>query len=124
MANGLIGGNNWHTDMRNRWQKAGDVTDVPRLSNNRDANVNSASSRFLTKANYLSLNNIRLGYNLPASSLKRAGIEGASFFISGDNLWLSSARLGFNPSTSETGGSDTYRYSPLSTLTVGFKIKF
>jgi TonB-linked SusC/RagA family outer membrane protein len=124
MANGLIGGNNWHIDMRNRWQKAGDKTDIPRLSNNRDANVNSASSRFLTKANYLALNNIRLGYNLPSSSLKRAGIEGASFFVSGDNLWLSSSRIGFNPSTSETGGSDTYRYSPLSTLTVGFKIKF
>ena len=110
--------------MRNRWQKAGDKTDIPRLSNNRDANVNSASSRFLTKANYLALNNIRLGYNLPSSTVKRAGIEGASFFVSADNLWLSSSRIGFNPSTSETGGSDTYRYSPLSTLTVGFKIKF
>lgn len=124
MNNGLIGGNNWHVDIRNRWQKAGDITNVPRLSNNADVNVNSASSRFLTKADYLALNNIRLGYNFPSSLTQRIGIQAASFFVSGDNLWFRSARIGFNPSTSETGGSDTYRYSPLSTLTVGFKIKF
>ncbi|RZK45870.1 MAG: SusC/RagA family TonB-linked outer membrane protein, partial [Pedobacter sp.] len=42
MSNTAIGGNNWHTDIRNRWQKAGDITDVPRLSNNYDANVAAA----------------------------------------------------------------------------------
>jgi hypothetical protein len=125
MNNGLIGGNNWHVDIRNRWQKAGDITDVPRLSNNFDANVNSVSSRFITKANYLALNNVRLGYNLPSGWLERTGvIESASLFVSGDNLWLHSARKGFNPSTAEAGASDTYRYSPLSTVTVGVKARF
>lgn len=125
MNNGLIGGNNWHTDIRNRWQKPGDVTDVPRLSNNFDANVASLSTRFIEKANYLSLNNVRLGYNVPASMLTDLSfIQAASFFVSGDNLWLKSARNGFNPSTAETGGSDMYRYSPLSTITVGFKARF
>lgn len=125
MSSGAIGGNNWHTDIRKRWQKAGDITDVPRLSNNQDANVNAASTRFLTKANYLALNNIRLGYTLPANLTQRLGvIDAASLFVSGDNLWLYSARRGFNPSTAETGGSDMYRYSPLSTITFGCKIKF
>ncbi|RYZ62084.1 MAG: SusC/RagA family TonB-linked outer membrane protein, partial [Chitinophagaceae bacterium] len=125
MANGLIGGNNWHTDIRNRWQKAGDVTDVPRLSNNQDANVASASTRFLTKANYFALNNVRLGYTLPSGWLQKTGvIESATFFVSGDNLWLHSERKGLNPSTAETGSSDTYRYSPLSTITFGVRAKF
>ncbi|RYY71581.1 MAG: SusC/RagA family TonB-linked outer membrane protein [Chitinophagaceae bacterium] len=126
MGNGQIGGNNWHTDIRNRWQKAGDITDVPRLSNNQDANVNSASTRFLKKADYLALNNVRLAYNIPESLLSRAGgfVQQASLFVSGDNLWLHSARNGFNPSTAETGSSDTYRYSPLSTITVGVKARF
>ncbi|RYD54285.1 MAG: SusC/RagA family TonB-linked outer membrane protein [Sphingobacteriales bacterium] len=125
MANGLIGGNNWHTDIRNRWQKAGDVTDVPRLSNNQDANVASASTRFLTKANYFALNNVRLGYTLPSSWLQKTGvIESATFFVSGDNLWLHSERKGLNPSTAETGSSDTYRYSPLSTITFGVRARF
>lgn len=125
MGNGLIGGNNWSTDIRNRWQKPGDITDVPRISDNADANVTSTSSRFLTKADYLSLNNIRLGYNLPSSVLEKLhGIQQMSFWISGDNLWLHSARNGFNPSTNEAGATDTYRYSPLSTITAGLRLRF
>ncbi|MEO6582923.1 MAG: SusC/RagA family TonB-linked outer membrane protein [Ferruginibacter sp.] len=125
MGNGLIGGNNYHTDIRYRWQRPGDITTVPRLSNNFDANVNSTSTRFIEKANYLSLNNVRLSYNLPARMLNEVSfIQSASFFVSGDNLWLKSARNGFNPSTAETGNSDIYRYSPLSTITVGFKTRF
>ncbi|MBS1639450.1 MAG: SusC/RagA family TonB-linked outer membrane protein [Bacteroidetes bacterium] len=127
MQNQIIGSNNWSTDIRRRWQKPGDITDVPRLSNNAttDQNVTSASSRFLTSANYLTLNNIRIGYSLPQSLLKRTGLfEEVSFFVAGDNLWLSSARKGFNPATAENGESDTYRYSPLSTITFGTKIKF
>jgi hypothetical protein len=125
MGNGLIGGNNWSTDIRNRWQKPGDITDVPRLSNNADANVNSASSRFVTKADYLALNNVRLGFTFPSTLLQRTGvINEATFFVSGDNLWLHSARNGFNPSTAESGASDMYRYSPLSTITVGLNLKF
>ncbi len=62
MGNGQVGGNNWHTDIFQRWQNPGDITDVPRLSSNRsgDTNYNSRSSRFLTKADYLVLNNVRL----------------------------------------------------------------
>jgi hypothetical protein len=125
MGNGLIGGNNWHTDIRNRWQEAGDITDVPRLSNNRDANVNSGSSRFITKANMLALNNVRIGYTLPGSLVQRTGfIDQASLFVAGDNLWVHTAREGFNPSTAESGASDMYRYSPLSTITVGIRARF
>lgn len=124
MGNGLIGGNNWHLDILNRWQKAGDKTSVPRISNNADANVSSTSSRFLTKSDFLALNNVRIGYNIPSTIANRIGIQSASLFVSGDNLGIRSARIGFNPSTSESGGSDTYTYSPLSTITVGFKVKF
>jgi hypothetical protein len=123
MANGLIGGNNWSTDILRRWQKAGDVTDVPRLSNNADPNVSSASSRFVTKANYISLNNIRLGYNIPVRYLSDLGVAGVSLWVSGDNLWLNATRNGFNPSTAESGASSTYRYSPLSTVTAGLRVK-
>lgn len=125
MHNGAIGSNNWSVDIRNRWQKKGDITDVPRISANQDANVNSTSTRFLTKADYLTLNNVRLSYNLPASLLQRTNfVDQATFFVSGDNLWLHSERKGFNPSTAESGASDTYRYSPLSTITAGLKVKF
>jgi hypothetical protein len=124
MNNDLIGGNNWHTDIRNRWQSDGDVTNVPRLSNNRDANVSSTSTRFLTKADYLMLNNVRLAYTIPASLIDNIGMTNASVWVSGDNLWLKSERAGFNPATHEAGTSDMYRYSPLSTFSAGLRLAF
>lgn len=126
MANGQIGTNNWHTDILNRWQNPGDITDVPRMSSNYAADVNfaSRSSRFLVKSDYIALNNIRVGYNLSQDFVKSIGITGFNLFVSGDNLWIASKRKGFNPSVSETGGSNTYAYAPLSTITFGAKINF
>jgi len=126
MNNSQIGNNNWHRDILTRWQNPGDVTDVPRLSSNfaADVNTNARSSRFLVKADYLTLNNIRLGYSLPQNYVKAVGLTGFNLFVSGDNLWLASKRKGLNPSTSETGGSSTYTYAPLSTVTIGAKINF
>ncbi|NML20397.1 SusC/RagA family TonB-linked outer membrane protein [Pseudoflavitalea sp. G-6-1-2] len=124
MADGIVGENNWHEDMMKRWQKPNDITDVPRLTNGNNLNVVSTSTRFLTKANYLALNNIRLGYTFPASLISKLMLTDASVWISGDNLWLKTKRAGLNPATAENGGSDTYRYAPLSTLTVGLRVKF
>lgn len=124
MGNDLIGGNNWHKDILNRWQAAGDVTDVPRLSDELDQNVNSTSTRFLTKSDYLILNNVRLGYNIHAALANKMGMKSASVWVSGDNLLLRSKRAGFNPATDEAGTSDMYRYSPLSTLSAGVRVSF
>ncbi|MGV0922266.1 SusC/RagA family TonB-linked outer membrane protein [Empedobacter tilapiae] len=126
MRNGKVGGNNWHEDMYNRWQKPGDVTDVPRLSNNRagDNQYNSMSTRFLTKTDYLSINNVRLGYDFPQQLLNRTGLSALNVFVSGDNLWLFSERKGFNPMVTETGNNSTYSYAPLSTFTLGLRVSF
>lgn len=126
MANGQVGGNNWSTDIFNRWQKPGDITDVPRLTSNRagDTNYTSVSTRFLTKKNYFLLNNVTLGYSVPREILEGLKLNALQLTLSGDNLWIASKRRGFNPSTSETGGSSMYTYSPLSTFTFGVKVNF
>lgn len=122
----LIGSDNWHTDIRNRWQQPGDVTNVPRMTNNlaADVNNNATSTRFLTKADYLSLNNVRLGYTLPDQFIKGIGISKLNIYVAGDNLMFLSARDGFNPSTAESGASNIYRYNPLSTFSLGAKVEF
>jgi hypothetical protein len=124
MDNGTVGSNNWSTDILERWQKPGDITNVPRLSNNYDTNVISSSTRFLTRSDYLNLNNLKIGYTVPTDVTERIGISSLNVFVSGDNLILLSARDGFNPSTDEAGTTSTYRYSPLSTYTVGLRVKF
>jgi TonB-linked SusC/RagA family outer membrane protein len=124
MHNDVVGGNNWHTDIFDRWQNPGDITNVPRLSSNYDTNVRSASTRFLTKSDFLSLNNVRIGYTVPATMVQKLKMSSLNIFVSGDNLFLLSARDGFNPSTHEAGTSDMYRYSPLSTYTLGLRVQF
>ncbi|MFA5972842.1 MAG: SusC/RagA family TonB-linked outer membrane protein [Lentimicrobiaceae bacterium] len=124
MGNGQIGGNNWSTDILDRWQKPGDITNVPRLTNGLEQTVNSGSTRFITSSNFLAFNNIRIGYTFPGKLVKRFGMSNLNIFVAGDNLMLLSARDGFNPSTNEIGASDMYRYSPLTTYTAGLRVKF
>ncbi|PID68825.1 MAG: SusC/RagA family TonB-linked outer membrane protein [Flavobacteriia bacterium] len=123
MSNNKIGGNNWSTDIRDRWQQEGDVTDVPRLSSGEDTNYNSTSTRFLTKSDYLSFNNFRIGYTLD-KEVEKTGLSSVNIWLSGDNLYLLSARKGFNPTQSETGSSSTYTYSPLTNFSLGVRVNF
>ncbi len=118
------GANNFHTDIRSRWQQAGDITDVPRISDNFDTNVGSSSTRWLIKSDYLALNNVQLGYTLPSNFLKNTGIDNVNFWVSGDNLFVTTKRKGFNPQTSETGNTGRRLYAPLSTITLGARVKF
>lgn len=126
MRSNTAGSNNWHKDMLNRWQNPGDITDVPRLADayGTDSQFTSLSTRFLTKSNYLALNNVRVAYTLPTRYSESFGMSNLTFSVSGDNLWVSTKRKGFNPTTSETGASSTYTYSPLSTITFGVKTTF
>ena len=126
MGNEKIGSNNWHKDIENHWKQAGDATDVPRLTSNygNDGQANNTSSRFLTKTDYLALNNVTLAYSLDKKVCQTIGFEGLTFTLAGDNLWLATARKGFNPTTSESGNSSRYTYSPLSTFTLGVKATF
>lgn len=124
MHSGNAGSNNWHKDIEDRWQQPGDVTNVPRLSDNVDRNVSSSSTRFLTKADYLSINNIRLGYTLSKTYSDQLRLSSLGFYVSADNLWLFSKRDGFNPSASEFGSSSMYAYAPLTTITAGVNLKF
>lgn len=115
---------NWHKDMANRWQKPGDITDVPRLSNGEDLYANAASTRFLTSRSYLNLSNVRLSYNLPKSFMHLIRISSAQIYANGDNLFLLSARKGFFPMASMSGTSDFEAYLPVSSVSFGLKLNF
>ncbi|MCI2229780.1 SusC/RagA family TonB-linked outer membrane protein [Polaribacter sp. MSW13] len=123
LGNDNPGGNNYHIDIRNRWQNPGDITNIPRVYDNENINVNSTSTRFLVKSDYLALNNVKIGYTIPTKYLNNTGISNVNLWLAGDNLFLLSARKGFNPSASIVGSSTRYRYNPLSTFTFGVRIK-
>ncbi len=123
LDNSQAGSNNYHIDIRDRWQNPGDITNVPRLYSNQNVNINRLSTRFLTKSDYLALNNVRVGYTLPSKFLNNTGLSSLNIWLAGDNLFLFSARKGFNPAASLIGSSARYRYNPLSTFTLGVRIK-
>jgi TonB-linked SusC/RagA family outer membrane protein len=117
-------GNNYATDIFDRWQRPGDITNVPRLADGFDQTATSASTRFLTSTDYLALNNALIGYTVSESILGNSGLDYVNIFVSGDNLFVKTAREGFLPNTSETGNSGRRLYAPLTTITAGVRVKF
>ncbi len=124
MGNHTPGQMNWHKDIEARWQKPGDVTDVPRLTAGYDTYANSTSTRFLTSRSFLNLASARIGYTLPKTWLSKANIKGMSVYVTGDNLFMLSARKGFVAMSSVSGASDRSQYLPVTTIMGGLKIEF
>jgi len=125
MSDGVVGSNNWHKDMRNAWTEDNRYTNVPRLTNgDRDSYTNVASTRFLTKNNFFSLNNIRLGYKFPKKLIEKIKLSRLELYVQADNLAIATARKGYNPTVSGDGSSSSYQYTPLSTIIGGLKVQF
>lgn len=124
MGNDRIGNYNWHVDMRNAWTESNTNTNIPRLNNGGDSYTNAMSTRFLTSNSFLSLNNIRLGYTFPKKLLDKVKIKRLEIYVQGDNLAILTARKGYNPTVSATGSSNSYQYTPLSTVVGGIKVLF
>ncbi len=124
MDNQKVGNYNWHVDMRNMWTETNTDTNIPRLNNGVDPYTNAPSTRFLTSNSFLSLNNVRLGYNFSKKLIEKIKLNRLELYVQGDNLAVLSARKGYNPMVSYTGASNSYQYTPLSTVIGGIKIQF
>lgn len=59
-----------------------------------DQYTNRLTDRFLTSSDYLSLQNITLGYTLPKSLTRKMQIDGVRVFFVADNVALLTARKG------------------------------
>ena len=110
----------WNKHAMRRWQKPGDVTDVPRSTISESV---AASDRFLIDASYFAIKNITLAYALPMNWIGKLGMTGARIFGSVDNLALWTHLDGMDPQYNFSGGTD-YDYSPNRTWTVGIELNF
>ena len=131
MHSGDNAGLNWHTDILNAWTPENTVTDVPRICSSDDT-YQTYSTRFMISSNYLSLNNITLGYTLPKRWTEKIKIEKLRIYAVGDNLALFSARKGFDPRTMigagvgslGTAGTGSHTYTALRTISGGISLTF
>lgn len=115
-------GVNYHVDILNRWTPQNTKTDVPRI-NAADTYTNSASDRFYTSSNYLSLNNITIGYTLPSSLTRKIGIGSVRVYAAAENVALWSKRRGLDPRQS-FATSDNSTYSPIRSISGGLRVQF
>ena len=115
-------GRNWHTDIRNAWTPENTNTDIPRLSAS-DRYASSTSTRFLTSSDYLSINNITVGYTFPSNWISKLGLTKLRVYFSGDNLGLLTARKGLDPRQSFTSAS-TATYTAMRTVSGGISLSF
>jgi TonB-linked SusC/RagA family outer membrane protein len=118
--NTMYNGDTWHKNQLRRWQKPGDVTDVPRVMQNPAYATNDHS---LIDASYFSIKNITLGYTLPQKLLKKTDIGSLRVFGTLDNFKLFSHLDGMDPQFNFTGSTD-YVYSPSKTISIGLDIHF
>ena len=99
-----------HQDLASRWQKPGDITDVPLfLTSNND--FNAQSTRFLFKNDYIRLKALNLGYNLPQSLIERAKFSKLRLFLQADNLWTYQSHKGIDPEQDFGGGTNSRSYN-------------
>ena len=83
----------------------------------------SYSDRFITSSDYLSLNNITLGYTIPDRLTKKMGLSALRVYFAAENVALISARKGLDPRQSFIS-SNNATYSPIRTLTGGVRVSF
>lgn len=72
-------------DQMNRWQKPGDITNVPQARFG-VTNGNRMSSRYIYDGSYLRFKELTLGYTLPKDLTRKASLEKVRIYFSGVNL--------------------------------------
>ncbi len=123
-------GTAWHKDALKAWTPDNPDSKIPRLDG--DTSVGqTAVSNYLISSDYLSINNITIGYTLPENVVSMLGIAGARVFVSGDNLAVFAARKGVDPrfsmglgSLTSGSGLNSGAYSAMRTVAAGISLTF
>ena len=123
-------GTAWHKDALLAWSPENPDSDIPRLDG--DTSVGqTAVDNYLISSNYLSINNITLGYTFPAYVTDSLMIDALRIYVTGDNLAVFSARKGVDPrysmglgSFTSGSGLNSGSYSAMRTITAGVTLTF
>ena len=123
-------GTAWHSDALKAWTPDNPSSNIPRLDG--DTSVGqTAVDNYLISSDYLSVNNVTIGYSLPATLLSKAKISGVRIYVAADNLAVVSARKGVDPrysmglgSLTSGSGLNSGSYSAMRTVAGGITLTF
>jgi TonB-linked SusC/RagA family outer membrane protein len=114
------------TQLLDRWQQPGDITDVPKVVwNSTGDNASATSSRFLYDGDYVRLKDLVLGYKVPQKYLKLTGLDGLTLTLRGTNLftWVKDDRLKYDPETRADGYTQLIT-PPVKSVVFGLNLNF
>lgn len=108
-------------DVLKRWQKPGDITDIPVINN---SDYSSTSTAFLRNGNYLRLRNVTIGYDLASiKSIKKVGFSSLKVYATGDNLCTIFGTKGLDPELG-INGTTSNNTSALRVISFGINLEF
>lgn len=124
-GSGTYLGKTWHKDIAKAWSPTNTNTDVPRMANEGLASqyANSTSDRFLISSNYLSLNNVTIGYTFPKSWTSKLGLSELRIYGAAENVALWSKRKGLDPRQGFVSSTNA-TYSPIRSISGGLRVSF
>ena len=123
-------GTAWHKDALKAWTPENPNTNVPRLDGDKSVGQTAVDNYFIS-SDYLSVNNVTLGYTFPKKWMNKIKVAGLRVYVAGDNLAVASARQGVDPRFSVglggmTSGSglNSGGYAAMRTITGGITLTF
>lgn len=111
------------TDVLNRWQNPGDITDIPRMDVTQTTNFNATSDRWLVDGSFLNLKRINFAYGLPNNLLEKLGVSTAQIYTSAENVFSINARKGLDIQQNFSGTNSNV-YTPSRIISLGLNVKF
>ncbi|MEN7549621.1 TonB-dependent receptor [Rapidithrix thailandica] len=93
-----------------RWQKPGDITDIPKVvySNKQSGRSSQSSTRFLYDGSFIRLRDITLSYQIPKNVINSLRLSDARVYVRGNNLftYVKDDKLDRDPETTIAGQFD------------------
>ncbi|AJA70288.1 TonB dependent receptor [Myroides sp. A21] len=116
---------NGTTELLERWQNPGDITDVPKLTTSGGDTYTSPSTRFLYDGDHIRLRQITLGYNLDKRFAQAMKLDGVNLSVSAINpfTWVKDSRLKGDPEVDATGYIEMAS-PPIKSVVFSLNVKF
>ena len=114
------------TALLDRWQKPGDITDVPKMDlTSTGSNSASSSTRFLYDGDYIRIKDIVFGYAFDKALVQKISLDGLTLSVRGTNLFtfVKDSRLKYDPEV-RADGFTRLTTPPVKSVTFAINFKF
>ncbi|MGJ8592745.1 MAG: SusC/RagA family TonB-linked outer membrane protein [Aquaticitalea sp.] len=111
------------------WTPENQSADLPKVRSSGGGDF-LFSDRYVEDASFIRIQNVTIGFTLPADVNEKLGISSLRVYASGSNLYTFSDYSGFNPDVSTFGrnnlaiGHDTGVYPAVRTISMGLNLQF